>query len=144
MPPLEQVTVLVTLMRRLGQVMDHERAILGTMRLDALPEIQEEKAALAEAYEIELGRLRRTPDVIAALDGGVRERLHEAMREFQDTVTANLNALVAAQSVIDRILRHIGDSLATNTPRNYGRSGEVSERPAGGAQVISLAFDRQC
>lgn len=144
MAPLEQVTVLVTLMRRLCQVMDHERAILGTMRLDALPEIQEEKAALAEAYEIELGRLRRAPEVVAALDGGVRERLHETMREFQDTVTANLNALVAAQSVIDRILRHIADSLAAGTPKHYGRSGEASERPAGGAQVISLAFDRQC
>ena len=67
MEPLEQITVLMTLMKRLAQVMDHERAVLRSMRLDALPEIQDEKEALAEAYEIELGRLRCSPETLAAL-----------------------------------------------------------------------------
>ena len=43
MEPLEQVTVLMTLMKRLVQVMDHERAVLKGMRLDALPDLQDEK-----------------------------------------------------------------------------------------------------
>lgn len=84
MEPLEQVTVLMTLMRRLGQVMEHERAILHSLRVDVLPDIQEEKAALAEAYEIELSRLRCSPDVLASLDARVRSQLHEAMRAFQE------------------------------------------------------------
>jgi hypothetical protein len=58
MEPLEQVTILMTLMKRLVQVMDHERAILKGMRIDALPDVQDEKLALAEAYEIEVARLR--------------------------------------------------------------------------------------
>ena len=49
MEPLEQVTIMLALMKRLVQVMDYERAILKSMRLDALPDLQEEKAALAEA-----------------------------------------------------------------------------------------------
>ncbi len=93
MEPLEQVTVLMTLMKRLAQVMDHERALLRSMRLEALPEIQDEKEALAEAYEIELSRLRCSPEVLAALEPSIRSQLHEAMRAFQETVTANLNAL---------------------------------------------------
>ena len=48
MEPLEQVTVLMTLMRRLIQVMDHERAILRSLRLDVLPDLQDEKVALAD------------------------------------------------------------------------------------------------
>ena len=72
MEPLEQVTILMTLMRRLVQVMDHERALLRGMRLDALPDVQDEKVALAEAYEIEVARLRRSPAALASLEPHVR------------------------------------------------------------------------
>src|SRR5690606_36120482 len=68
MEPLEQITVLMALMKRLAQVMDHERALLKSMRLDALPDLQDEKVALAEAYEIEVARLRRSPESLASLE----------------------------------------------------------------------------
>jgi flagellar biosynthesis/type III secretory pathway chaperone len=143
MEPLEQVTVLMTLMQRLGQLMDHERAILRSMRLGALPEIQDEKAALAEAYEIELDRLRRSPEVLAALEPAIRARLHEAMRSFQEAVSANLNALLAAQNVIEKVMRNIGDSLARSARGlNYGPRGETAQAEPRG-QVISVAFNRQ-
>lgn len=143
MEPLEQVTVLMTLMHRLAQVMDHERAMLRGMRLEALPEIQDEKAALAEAYDIELNRLRRSPEVLAALEPPVRARLHEAMREFQEAVTANLNALLAAQVVVEKVMRNIGESLARSA-RGLAyepRDSIADSEPRG--QVISVAFNRQ-
>jgi hypothetical protein len=144
MEPLEQVTVLMTLMKRLGQVMDHERAILRSMRLDALPDVQEEKLALAEAYEIELARLRCSPEALAALEPMVRTQLHEAMRSFQETVTANLNALLAAQTAVEKVMRNIGDSLARSAAGlGYGARGQASENGTVGAQVISVAFDRK-
>jgi flagellar biosynthesis/type III secretory pathway chaperone len=143
MEPLEQITVLMTLMKRLAQVMDHERAVLRSMRLDALPEIQDEKEALAEAYEIELARLRCSPETLAALDPGIRSQLHDAMRAFQETVTANLDALLAAQSVVDKVLRNIGDSLARSAAGfTYGTRGQAGHLEARG-QVISVAFDRK-
>jgi flagellar biosynthesis/type III secretory pathway chaperone len=143
MEPLEQITVLMTLMKRLAQVMDHERAVLRSMRLDALPEIQDEKEALAEAYEIELGRLRCSPETIATLDPAVRDRLNEAMRSFQESVSANLNALLAAQSVVDKVLRNIGDSLSRSAAGfAYGPRGQAGRAEPGG-QVISVAFDRK-
>ena len=143
MEPLEQVTVLMTLMRRLGQVMDREAVILESLRLDALPEIQDEKAALAEAYEIELGRLRCSPHVLGALDVDIRDRVAEAMREFQDKVKANLGALLAAQTVVDRLLRNIGQSLSRSSAGpSYGTRGEAAVSDARG-QVISVAFDRK-
>jgi flagellar biosynthesis/type III secretory pathway chaperone len=143
MEPLEQVTVLMTLMKRLAQVMDHERALLRSMRLEALPEIQDEKEALAEAYEIELSRLRCSPEVLAALEPGVLGQLHEAMRAFQETVTANLNALLAAQSVVEKLLRNIGDSLARSAAGfTYGARGQGAPAEARG-RVIAVAFDRK-
>ena len=143
MEPLEQVTVLMTLMKRLAQVMDHERAILKSMRLDALPDLQDEKVALAEAYEIEVGRLRCSPEALASLEPHVRAQLHDAMRSFQESMSVNLQALVAAREVVERVLRNIGDSLARGTRSlGYGARGESGEAEATG-QVISVAFDRR-
>jgi hypothetical protein len=143
MEPLEQVTVLMTLMRRLVQVMDHERALLRSMRLDALPDVQDEKVALAEAYEIEVARLRRSPAALASLEPHVRAQLHDAMRSLQESMSVNLQALVAARQVVERVLRNIGESLArgSRTP-SYGARGETGEVESTG-QVISVAFDRR-
>ena len=60
--PLEQVTVLMTLMKRLGQVMEHERAVLRSLRLDVLPDIQEEKVALAEGLDDVMERFVDDPN----------------------------------------------------------------------------------
>ena len=144
MEPLEQVTVLMTLMRRLGQVMDHESLLLQSLRLDALPDIQEEKAALAEAYEIELGRLRCSPQVLGTLESTIRDRLHEAMREFQDKVTANLHVLLANQTVVDRVLRNIGQSLSRSAAGpSHGGRGEAAAAAEPRGQVISVTFERK-
>ena len=143
MEPLEQITVLMALMNRLAQVMDHERALLKSMRLDALPDLQDEKVALAEAYEIEVARLRRSPESLASLEPHVRTELHEAMRSFQESVSTNLRALTAAQEVIERVLRNIGDSLARGAKNaSYGGRGQAEPIEPGG-QVISVAFDRR-
>jgi hypothetical protein len=144
MEPLEQVTVLMTLMRRLGQVMDHEAVVLQSLRLDALQDIQEEKAALAEAYEIELGRLRCSPQGLGTLESAIRDRLHEAMREFQEKVSANLRSLVATQTVVERVLRNIGQSVSRSAAGpSYGARGEAAAAGEPRGQVISVAFDRK-
>jgi hypothetical protein len=143
MEPLEQITILMALMKRLVQVMDYERAILKSMRLDALPDLQDEKVALAEAYEIELARLRCSPDALATLEPHVRAELHEAMRNFQESVSTNLQVLTAAQEVVERVLRSIGDSLARGARSlSHGARGQPSEGESTG-QVISVAFDRR-
>lgn len=142
MESLEQVTVLMTLMRRLGQVMDHERALLRSLKLDSLPDIQDEKVALAEAYEIELARLRCSPETLADLEPPVRDQLNEAMRSFQKTVKSNLNALIAAQTVVEKVLCNIADSLRqTAQGTRYGMHGQAAGEVRG--QVISVAFNRK-
>jgi hypothetical protein len=143
MEPLEQVTILMTLMHRLEQVMDMERGILGAMRLDSLPDIQEEKEALAEAYEIELARLRRQPERVGDLDQGIREQLEDAMRQFQERMTANMEALRAAHHVVEKVLKTIAESVARSpVGPGYQGTGQVVGTPSG-ARIIPLALDRQ-
>jgi hypothetical protein len=132
MEPLEQVTVLVTLMKRLGQVLDHERALLRSMPLEDLVDIQEEKTVLAEAYEIEFGRIRAKPEIFAALEPGAREQVETAMRRFQEAVSANMHALTAAQTVIEKLVRNVADSAARSSRHlGYGppRPGRRCPRP---------------
>ena len=143
MEPLEQVTILMTLMKRLVQVMDHERAILKGMRLDTLPDLQDEKVALAEAYEIEVARLRRSPERLVSLEPHVRTQLNDAMSAFQESMNVNLQPLLGARQVVERVLRNIGESLARGSRTlNYGARGEAAEAEPMG-QVISVAFDRR-
>jgi len=143
MEPLEKAAVLMTLMKRLGQVMDHERALLTSLRLDDLKELQEEKAALAEAYELEMQRLRTEPRTFAALDVGVREQIETAMRRFQDAAQSNMQALAATQTVVDKVVRNIADGLARHRRGPcYQAPAETTARPAS-AQVISVAFNRK-
>ena len=136
---LERVTLLLTLMRRLGQVMARERAILRGMELDALDDLQQEKEVLAEAYEIELRHLRGRPELMEALDPEVRAELFEAMRGFQEHLRANRLALRAAHAAVERIVRAIGDSLAAGADGPADDGG--AEPPPG--RVISLAVDRK-
>lgn len=143
MNPLEQVAILMTLMRRLEQILDHERRILGGMRLDALPDLQEEKDALSEAYEIELRRLRARPEQLGELEPLVREQLECGMRDFQKKIAANFEALRASQSVVEGILKNIAGNLAKATgSASYGAGARLAGA-AGGGRVIPIAFDRQ-
>lgn len=142
MEPLEKAAILVTLMKRLGQIMDHERALLSSMRLDDLRELQEEKSALTDAYEIELQRLRKTPETFAALDGDVRRQIEDGMRRFQEAAQSNMLAISAAKTVVDKIVRNIADALARHQKGpNYGPAGAAAQQASG--QVISIAFDRK-
>jgi hypothetical protein len=151
MDALEQVTVLMTLMRRLTQVMDHERTILRGMRLDALREAQHEKGLLAEAYEIELRRLRGRPELVQELDPAIRAELFEAMRTLQERLRVNRIALEAAREVVEKVVRTIGDSLReANAVRGYtsGGGGTRGGGAGGGdasgrGQVVSLALNRE-
>lgn len=143
MEPLEKAAILMTLMKRLGQIMDHERALLSSMRLDDLKELQEEKSALAEAYELELKRLRSTPATFAALDSSVRAQIESAMRRFQDAANANMQSLAAAQTVVEKVVRNIADGIALHQKgKGYGPAATASQQSSSG-QVISVAFNRK-
>ena len=144
MHALEQVTVLMTLMRQLGEVMDQERLLLQGMRLEALRDLQSEKGALAEAYEIELRRMRGMTEEIGALDPIPRKELELCMREFQRALSRNAHALLAAKTVVEKLLRNIGESLQSEGAAPGYRPEQ--RRTAGGkgtvGQVIPVAFNR--
>ncbi len=139
MLPMERAAVLLTLIRRLEEVMRAEGALLREMRLARLQGLQDEKAMLAHAYEAELRGLRTSPEQVAALEPEAREALADAMRRFQATAEGNRRQLEAARRVVEGVVRALGDSAGlAQGPRCY-RPGPAARN----GQILSLALNRQ-
>ena len=139
-----RVALLMTLMRQLQETMRTENGLLRELKLARMRELQGEKAALAERYEIELRRLRQTPEAIGALSGEARRHLEAGMRELQAAARANADRLLQARGVVEAVVQAIGDSLdaAGTGGRNYASaSAQGFDAPA---RVIPVAFDRRC
>ena len=136
-----RVAVLLTLMRQLQEVMRAENGLLRDLKLARMRELQGEKAALAESYELELRRLRQTPEAMSTLSGEVRRLLESSMREFQATVRANADRLFQARGVVEAVVQAIGGSIGT-AGRGYAPAASVAVE--GSSRVIPVAFDRRC
>jgi len=146
MSPLEQVTVMITLIRQLDSVMEREVRALRTLAIGEVEALQEEKALLAEAYGIEMRRLRQRPEILGGLDEPIRQTLEDAVRMLQATAARNADALLAAKTVIERIVDRLAESArgVRQGLAGYGPSpGGRSERqpPRGGGEVIAVAFN---
>ncbi len=136
MDPIERITMFLTLMRQLQDVIERENAALKVMKIDQLTDLQETKSLLATRYEQDIRTLREQPQVMAGLPDAVRENLMISTRELQDAMRRNAEALNAARTVVEGVVRKLGDSLALvrGGPQGYTAHG----RPA---EVISVAFN---
>lgn len=140
MEPLERVAILLALMREIEAIMQQETLLLREMRLGRLEGLQGEKATLVEAYEIELRAFRRSPESVADLPDEARRTLEQATRAFQAAVRANARALLAGRTVVEGVVRRLGESLAASRA-GYASDDPAQEPPPG--RVIAVAFDRR-
>jgi hypothetical protein len=143
MEPLERTAVLLTLMRELQGVMQRENALLRTVQLARWQDLQEEKSALAEAYEMEVGALRRTPELVAALSPEVRSDLEQGMRNLRRAMRVNAECLMSGSRIVQGVLRHIGQSLESGSGRETRYRCSRTGAGTGPAKVIPMTLDRQ-
>ncbi len=137
-PALDKVAILLTVTRQLTQVLEAETDALRRLRLAELAELQAEKQALADVYETEFRMLRSEPEVLGAVSLDAREELEHSTRSFQEAARRNGLALQAAQTVVERALEVIGQSL-TSSPsyQPHGLGPKAGE-------VVPFALDRTC
>ena len=143
MQPLEQVAVLMAVMRELEGLMTAEVGLVREMRLDRLRGLQDEKAALASAYEVELRRLRGAPEAVGSLAPEARGALEDATRRFRAAARQNAQRLEAARAVVEGVAKALGSSLAAS--RTAGGYRPRAGTSAGGGQrgqVVALALNR--
>lgn len=141
--PRSQVAVLLALMRELEGVMQAENGLLREMRLGRLQELEAEKTALAQSYELELRRLRAEPGCLAALGAEERSLLEAEMRRFQAVARQHTERLLQARTVAEGVARVLAENTvgAAAAPA-YGQAPRQGGETAG--RVIAVAFDRRC
>ena len=141
MAPFDRVSMALTLMRQLRNVVARETEALRQMKLAPLADLQAEKTALAVAYEREVRDLRANPEIFAALDNPVREAFAEASRELQATIGANVRALEAARHVVEGVVRTMSESLESVQRRpGYLPGGRTADPPTA---AVPVAFNRE-
>jgi hypothetical protein len=139
---LERAAILMVLMRELEGIGRAEVAVLRQLRPGRLRDLRAEKAALGEALEIELGRLRRSPEVVGALEPEAREALEAAMRRYRSATWADARRLLAARRAMDDVARELDASLAATTgPAETAHDGAAPA--ACEAQVLAFALRRR-
>ncbi|MCS6778541.1 MAG: hypothetical protein NZ555_02415 [Geminicoccaceae bacterium] len=138
MSGLERVVVLLALIEKLCEVMARENDCVRRFALDPLSELQAEKRTLAQAYEKELDRLRREPELLGALPLEPRRQLEEAMRRMRAAARRNAEVLSAAKTVSERLLRRLSEALAEEP-----RHGALASGAAPRGRVIAMSVDRQ-
>jgi hypothetical protein len=104
---LERAAILMVLMRELEEIGRAEVAVLRQLRPGRLRELRAEQAALGEALEIEFGRLRRSPEIVGALDPAAREALEAAVRRYRSATAENARRLLAARRLVDDVAREL-------------------------------------
>jgi hypothetical protein len=129
----------MTLMRELEGLMQAENALLREMRIGEIQALQIEKSGLTDSYERELRKLRVEPMRVGELAPELRQELELAMRSFQAVTADNARRLAAAKTVLEGVVRSLGESLTVARGAiSYPRRGY-----GGGASVISLALNRE-
>ena len=109
-----RLAVLMTLMRQLQDVMRTENGLLREMRLARLQELQAEKAALAETYELELRRLRQAPELLASLERRPRASCSRRRCASSRRRCGPMPSGCCSRArVVEALVQVIGESLGT-------------------------------
>lgn len=136
---LTRVATVITLLRRLGAVLDDEVRMLRRMQLAGLPAVVALKEELAAAYERELTALRREPEVLGALAIDQRRALEEAIRGFQAKLAASRQHNAAARQVLEDIVRLVARSAARHELGGAGYGPVLAAPPLRtGAPPVAL------
>ncbi len=141
MSGLERLALLLSVIERLCAVMAQENDCLRRMEVETVRALHLEKRRLAEAYERELGQLRREPTLLAELPVHARIELEEAMRRLHAAARRNSEVLWAAKTVSERLLRHLAESLAEH-PFAHSLSSPRGAT-SGTGKVVAISCDQR-
>ena len=111
--------------------MQLEGALLRSMRLDRLRELQAERTAQAKSSQRALQRLRQAPEALAELDDAGRALIEVSMRAFQAGIRRHAERLAQARAMVEDMRRAIDESLDDIAPPHP---------PATSGRVITVAF----
>jgi len=130
---------ILLLTQRLSVIVEAETAALGAGR-PASPDSAEsvELMRLANAYRLEMARIRDDQTLISGAPRAVRERLQSATAALQVRLDGYAVALGAARAVTEGLVRAMAEEIQTvrRGPPGYGAHGAYAEAP--GSSAVAL------
>ncbi|HVJ43476.1 MAG TPA: hypothetical protein VM639_18390 [Dongiaceae bacterium] len=136
-----RMTELLAITSRLIACMEHEVALLRSLKPQELRQLQSDKLALADAYRAFTLALREPAAEGETVDQSLCAELVEATEQFQAAVQNNLRALRAMRDVNERVMRAIVHAL--EEPRaqitGYSKKGTLTKsRRNTSSGIVSL------
>lgn len=132
---------LILLSERLCELIAEETRLIEAREPPLEGALAEEKTRLANAYRLELARIKQDR---ALLDGAPAALLSKLKRQtvvLQETMAAHEIALGAVKLVAEGLAQAMAEEVARQRggARNYGAGGAVEQ----GTAAISVALDRK-
>lgn len=132
---------LLVLTQRLAALAESECAALAEGRPLSGEGAGEELRRLANAYRLEMARIREDRSLIAGAPRALRARLQAETAALQGKLDVYAAALAAAREITEGLVRAVGEEVqrARRGPATYGASGGYAD-PVG---VAPVALDQQ-
>lgn len=144
LPPVELVDRLLALTSGLTDVIRKETELLRNRARAEIAELQPEKIRLANEYAMDVMAVRGHKNLLDRAPSERVSRLKAAMAELDSTLASNGEALNAAKSVSEGLIRMVASAMSERTAPSlgYGPNAASSARRSGGpAGAGSLTLD---
>ena len=145
MEQYKQIDDLISITKRLTEVLTKENQILRDHEHGKISELIEEKSVIGRIYETKYKALEKETDQLNKLDKDQKIKLHKMSKDVTQLVEENgmlLNiAIQANQNVVNLVAKAVREaSVKTET---YGSSGNNSlSGPKAEAQSIAFSLDQ--
>ncbi len=136
----DRVEQLILLTERLTNLIGQETALIEAREPPMAGAAAEEKARLANAYRLELARIKQDRDLLAGAPNGLLARLREVTALLHEKLADHEIALGAVKIIAEGLVQAMAEEAAHQRggARTYGAKGGI-ETPSA---PVPVALDR--
>ena len=129
-PRPEDISGLITITRRLTDLLTAEITALRAMRPKDIVPLQDEKAELTNIYESRLKALKDDAIELKQISPELAAELGHSTAILRDVIADNQRVLKAVREVNEDVINVIADEIARqrNPAQTYGESGQAAPK----------------
>lgn len=136
--PADRAEQLVLLTERLAALVVEETARIEARAPTAPPALVAEKERLANAYRLELARIRDDRSLIAGAPAALLDQLKENTRRLQDALSAHEIALGAVKIVAEGLVQAMAEEIGRQRAQARPYAADGTRAPSAGPQPVTL------
>ncbi len=136
--PADRAEQLITLSERLSHLIAEETRRIEAREPTAPAEIAAEKERLANAYRLELARIKDDPALIAPAPAALKQKLKERTLALQAALNSHEIALGAVKYVAEGLAQAMAEEIARQKREALPYAPNGARSPSGGPTPVAL------